>query len=430
MPKVVIIGAGSGFGGKLSADILSREPLRDMVIALCDTNTDRLDKVANYVGRIIDAHHLPNKIIRDSDRCKLLEGADFVVTSVSVGGWAYWGKPYADDIHIPAKYGVDQWIGDTIGPGGVFRFLRTAPVHLDFCRDIEKLCPNALLLNYTNPMAMLTWLHYAGSSVKNVGLCHSVQGTIKRLAEFIKLPHEEISYLVAGINHQSWVLDIRHKGRDVYPLIRKAIDEPECYARENIRFEIMRHFGYFPTESSGHNSEYVPYFRKSQKERDKYGLKTRVVANAPGNVREWQKDTGVSDDLPAGALVRSHEFASGIIEGVLTHQPFHFNGNVRNDGLITNLPAACCVEVPCHADAQGIHASHVGALPTQCAAINRSNIALQELAVEAFFKRDKEAAFHAVAMDPLTAAVIDLDDIRRMFNEMWESQKHLLKYFD
>ena len=429
MAKIVIIGAGSGFGGKLSVDILSRESLRDSVIALCDIDAERLREVAQYVQWTIEYHKLPTKVVYDTDRMKLLPQADFVVTSISVGGRAYWGKPYADDIHIPAKYGVDQWVGDTIGPGGVFRFLRTAPVHLEICRDIEDFCPHALLLNYTNPMAMLTWLHGAASSVRNVGLCHSVQGTVKRLAEFIKLPAEEISYRVAGINHQSWVLEFRHKGKDAYHLIRKAMDDPECYARENIRFEIMRHFGYFPTESSGHNSEYVPYFRKTQKERDKFHLKTRLVEGVPKE-REWEKDTGVEGEQPVGKMVRSHEFASGIVEGVVTNRPFHFNGNVMNTGLIANLPEGCCVEVPCHADTQGVHACHVGALPTQCAAVNRSNIAVQELAVHAFLRRDKEAAFHAVAMDPLTAAVLDLDDIRRMFNEMWKAQRHLLTHFD
>jgi len=429
MIKVVIIGAGSGFGGKLSVDILSREPLRDSVIALCDIDAGRLAEVAGYVQRTIDRHSLPAKVICDTDRMKLLPSADFVVTSVAVGGRAYWGRPYADDIQIPAKYGVDQWIGDTTGPGGVFRFLRTAPVQLQFCRDIEDFCPHALLLNYTNPMAMLTWLHCAASSVRNVGLCHSVQGTIRRLSEFAGLAQEEISYLVAGVNHQSWVLEFRHKGKDAYHLIRKAMSDPECYARENIRFEIMRHFGYFPTESSGHNSEYLPYFRRTQKERDKFHLRSRVVGEVPKE-REWEKDAGVDGGQPLGALVRSHEFASGIMEGVVTNRPFHFNGNVMNAGLIANLPEGCCVEVPCYADAGGIHASHVGALPAQCAGINRMSIAVQELAVKAFLNRDKEAAFHAVAMDPLTMSVADLDDIRRMFDEMWEAQKHLLKHFE
>jgi alpha-galactosidase len=428
MTKVVIIGAGSGFGSRLSIDILSREPLRDATIGLVDINAERLEAVARYIRRVIEANDLPALVETSLDRTDLLPGADAVITSVSVGGGAYWGWPFAPEIEIPRRYGVDQQVGDTIGPGGVFRFLRTGPVQLAFCRDVARLCPDALVINYTNPMAMLTWLHSVGSGVANVGLCHSVQGTAHRLADFIGVPREEVDYWVAGINHQAWFLRFEQAGKDLYPRLRQAMDDPEIYEKERVRWEMMRHFGYFVTESSGHNSEYVPYFRRTEALRETYGLHTREVAMEPRE-REWMKDTGV-DDAGKLELIRSHEYASGIIEAMVTDEPFRFNGSVMNHGLIDNLPGGSCVEVPCIADRLGVHPCRVGALPPQCAALNASNIAVQELAVKAVLERDREAAFHAVALDPLTAATVGLDDIRTMFEEMWEAEGDLLSWMN
>jgi len=425
MPKIVIIGAGSGFGGRLSLDILSRAPLRESTICLCDIDPVKLRLTTRFVRRLIEKHRLPAKVVANVDRTKLLPGADFVVTSVSVGGPAYYCRPYADEIHIPQKYGIDQAVGDTLGPGGIFRFLRTGPVQLAFCKDIERLCPNALLLNYTNPMAMLTWLHSAGSSVRNVGLCHSVQGSTWELAHYIGVPYEEVTYWVAGINHQSWVLEFKHKGKDAYPLIRKAMENPEIYKKDVIRFEILKHFGFFVTESSPHNSEYLPYFRKNPELMAHFGLGSRKVSLEPPQPRKW-----LGKNEPVPDLVASHEYASGIMEAVVTNIPFRFNGNVINHGLITNLPEGCCVEVPCMVDRHGVNPCHVGNLPPQCAAINRSNIAVQELAVQAVLNRDREAAFHALALDPLTSAVLPLHKIREMFEEMWAAERHLLKYFE
>jgi len=429
MAKIVIIGAGSGFGGRLSIDILSREPLQDSTICLCDINAEGLEQVAGYVQRTIDANELPARVVASTDREELLGGADFVVTSVSVGGGAYWGYPFAHEKGIPLKYGIDQSVADTIGPGGVFRFLRTAPTQLEFCRDMERLCPDALLLNHTNPMSMLTWVHSAASSVRNVGLCHSVQGTSKQLAKAIGAPYEEVTYWVAGINHQAWFLEFRHNGEDAYPRLREAMEEAETFAGDAVRFEMMRQFGWFVTESSHHMSEYVPYFRRTRELRDRYGLKTRPVSMEPPRKRAWMKDTGVGD-APVGRLVRSHEYTTGIMEAMVTNTPYCFNGNVMNDGLVTNLPDGCCVEVPCLVDALGVHPCHVGDLPPQCAAINRSNIAVHELAARAILDRDREAAFHAVALDPLTAAVAGLREIREMFDEMWEAERELLTWFD
>jgi len=433
MPKIVIIGAGSGFGSRLSIDILSREPLQDSCIALCDVDAGRLTQVEDYVQRAIDGHHLPATCVSSTDREELLPGADFVVTAVSIGGAAYWGEPYASEIGIPLEYGLDQSVADTVGVGGVFRFLRTGAEHLQFCKDMEKHCPRALMLNYTNPMAMLTWLHSVETSIRNVGLCHSVQGTVMKLAAAVGVPCEEVCHLVAGINHQSWVLELTRQGQDLYPLLWEAIETHESFSQDLVRVEMMRQFGYFPTESTRHNSEYLPYFRRTPELRAQYGLGEREpVPMEQRNQRVWARDTGVDDDDEAAALPelrRSHEYASQIIESVATDQPYCINGNVMNEGSITNLPRQCCVEVPCLVDGTGVHACHVGDLPPQCAALNQSNIAVEELAVRAFIDRDREAAFHACALDPLTASVLPLPEIREMFERLWEAEGDRLSHF-
>ncbi len=428
--KIVIIGAGSGFGGRLSADILATPALRDALIALCDIDAERLGKVHRHVQRLIERHRLPAVCVADTDRNALLPGADCVVTAVSVGGAAYWGEPYSSEILIPRKYGVEQYVADTVGPGGVFRFLRTAPTQLQFCLDMERHCPEALLLNYTNPMAMLTWLHTAGSSVRNVGLCHSVQSTTKKLAGALGVPWEEMSWLVAGINHQAWVLRLRHRGEDLYPRLRAIAADHKDFAEDRVRVELMRQFGFFVTESTPHNSEYLPYFRRTRELRERYGLaETSVRSTAPERARDWEKDSGVAG-AEAGGLVRSHEYASSIIEAWRTNKPYLFNGNVMNRGAIANLPDNCCVEVPCVVDQSGVRPCQTGALPTACAALNRTNVNVQELAVEAVLRRDREAAFHAVALDPLTAAVVPLGRIREMFEELWAAEGDRLAYFD
>ncbi len=436
MAKIVIIGAGSGFGGRLSIDILSRKPLQDSTIALCDIDPKKLDPVTRYVKRAVRGHKLPAKVKSSVDRRKLLRGADFVVTSISVGGKAYHSPLHNLERGIPAKYGVLQSVADTIGVGGVFRFLRSAPDQYAFCKDIERYCPDAIMLNYTNPMAMLTWMHSEGSKVRNVGLCHSVQHTIEQLADYTNLPHDEISYWVAGINHISWVLEFRHKGKDAYPLLRKAMNDPEIYKRDMVRFELMKHFGYFPTESSGHNSEYVPYFRHNQtmlrqfrlvRPKKHRQLQLKKVRNRRREILRTYKD---ESKAPIPELRQSVEYASGIMEAVTTDAPFRFNGNVMNSGSITNLPDNCCVEVPCLVDAEGIHPCYVGDIPPQLAHINRSNIAVQELAVRAFLDRDKDAAFHACALDPLTSAMLPLHKIREMFEELWNAERKYLRYFD
>ncbi len=432
MVKIVLIGAGSHFGIRLSLDVLASDAFDGVHIALCDINEERLAKVHGAVKRAIEGHGLNATVSASTDRHELLPGADVVVTSVSIGGGAYFGEPYASEVGIPLQYGISQTVADTIGPGGVFRFLRTGPTHLQFCLDMEQHCPDALLLNYTNPMCMLTWLHSVGSSIRNVGLCHSVQGTTKQIANWLKIPYDEVSYLVAGINHQAWLLKYRHKGEDMYPRMMAEAPTNEGFQKDSVRTEMMQHFGYFVTESTRHNSEYLPYFRHDREQSESYGIPWEREVRMDAPVRPmWAGDTGaVEGEEGIPPLTRSHEYASRIVEAFMTNEPFVFNGNVMNNGLITNLPAVCCVEVPVVVDSEGFHACHIGALPSQCAALNRTNVNVQELAVEAVLHKDREAAYHAVALDPLTAAILPLKQIRAMFEEMWAAEGDRLDYYN
>jgi len=278
---------------------------------------------------------------------------------------------------------------------------------------------------------MLSWLHCVESDMKYAGLCHGVQGTTKELATLLDVPYEEVSFVAAGINHLAWILEFRRGKEDLYPRLRALLSQPEKTAGEEVRFEIMKYFGYFCTESNRHDSEYMPYFRRTPELMAHYKLKPREVPDTP-RAREWLQDSGMGADESAwfNQLRRSHEYTSYIIEALVTNQPYAFNGNVINTGLITNLPHGCCVEVPCLVDARGIHPTHIGALPPQCAALDRSNVAVHELAVQAVRTRDREAAFLACALDPNAAAILPLWKLRRMFDELWKAEEHLLKWFD
>jgi len=425
--KAVIIGAGSGFGSRLSVDILSREPLQDSTIALCDIDAKKLDTVQRYVQKVIDGNNLPAKLIASTDRKRVLRNADFVVIAVSIGGPAYYDHPYEAEMGIPRKYGIQQTVGDTVGAGGVFRALRTGPELLAMAKDIERLAPNAIILNYTNPMAILTWLLNARTEIPAVGLCHSVQGTTKFLSKCIGVPYEEVGYWVAGINHMAWVLEFAHKGKDAYPRVWAAMKKRDIFKQQPVRFEIMKEFGYFVTESSRHMSEYVPWYQHDPK------LMRQFVMDSNGRKEKREKrlaEMGLrAEQADSIALHRSHEYASGIMEAVTTGTPMKFNGSVMNRGIISNLLEGCCVEVPCLTDRQGVHPCAVGALPPQCAALCRANIAVQELTVKAILERDREAAYHAVLVDPSVGAVLSLKKARKMFDEMWTSEGALLDYY-
>jgi alpha-galactosidase len=436
MTKVAFIGAGSfGFTRGLVRDLLTFPLLEDATIALMDINPERLDYIKRAVDRIVAEGHYPAQVIATTDRVEALKGADAVICTILAGGVSVWRY----DIEIPKKYGVDTNVGDTRGPSGIFRALRTIPVMLGICRDMEKYCPNAILLNYTNPMAMLCRAMQRETSIQVSGLCHSVQGTAMMLAKWIGAPYEEITYVSAGINHQSWYTQYDWNGKDAYPLIREAMKRPEVYNEELVRNEMFLHLGYYVTESSGHNSEYNWWFRKRPDLIEKYcthgtgwnpGVYAYILDEYLRREDEWkgQIQKWLDDPAPLN-LARGHEYAAAIINAYKGGAPFKFNGNVPNTQLITNLPEGVCVEVPVYADKRGFNAVHVGALPPQCAALNNISVAVEEMAVEGCITGNPTMVYHAVAYDPLTAAVLSLAEIKQMVNEMLAQNKDYLPTF-
>jgi alpha-galactosidase len=437
MVKIVMIGAGSHvFTANLVGDFLSWPELRDGTITLVDIDEERLELIKAYTQRLVDQNGFKTKVEATSDRRKALEGADYVTLSIRVGGL----DANRLDIGIPAKYGIYQGIGDTVGPGGVFYGLRHIPVILEICRDIEEVCPDALLLNYTNPMAMITWAVNDHTRVRNIGLCHSVQGTSKELAAYLGAPLEEITYRVAGINHMAWFLELEWNGEDAYPLLREKFKDPGVYDRPDAhwaghdvaRVEIFKAFGYFVTESSQHMSEYVPYFRKRLELLERFRLNYRLDTFDDFAMRRAKAEEAMRSTLERGAeipLRRTTEYCTYIIHSIETGTPRRVNVNVRNTGLITNLPGGCVVEVPCLVDETGIHPTYVGDLPPQCAALDRTNINVQELGALAAVEKDKELAFQAILLDPLTSALLTIDETRRMVDEMFEAEARYLPGF-
>jgi alpha-galactosidase len=341
------------------------------------------------------------------------------------------------DIEIPMKYGVDQCIGDTLGPGGVFRALRTIPVMVSIVRDMEELCPNAYLLNYTNPMSMNCWAMYRESRIKLVGLCHSVQGTAALLAGIIGADMKEVDYWVAGINHQAWFLEFKWKGKDAYPLLREKMDDRKAWKMEEVRREMFRRLDYFVTESSGHNSEYVAWFRKRPDLLKKYCAEgdwaggSGFILKVQGARREHYEEE--LENIASGKepidYERSHEYGSYILNALETGEPFRINANVPNDGLITNLPDGSCVEVPVFVDRGGFHPAYVGDLPAHLAALNGIHVKVQQLAVEAALEGDRRKVFHAIALDPLTSAVCSLEEIQNIVDELFEAHRERLPQF-
>ena len=408
---------------------MSREPLQDSTIALCDTNAERLETVRSYVEKVKNSNGLSADVVASTDRSELLQDADFVVLSVAIGGPAYYGEPFESEMRIPAEYGVVQTVADTMGPGAVFRALRTAPVMLDMIEDINRLAPGSMILNYTNPMAILTWLFNEKAEVPIVGLCHGVQGNANRLAGMAGVPLEEVRYICAGINHMTWFTKFEHDGRDLLPeLTKRLVDESRSSDPYQFRGEIADVFGYYSTESDRHFPEYVPWFQNG--DRGLFEPHIERTRGIKGKRQHWYEDMGVAiDRADSVELIRSQEWASTIMEARTTGVPQVFSGNVMNAGIIANLPEDACVEVPCTVDGNGIHPHHVGKLPIQCAALCKSNIIMQELCVEAIRRRSKETAFQALLMDPITQANLTIDRARKMFDELWESEGDLLSAY-
>jgi alpha-galactosidase len=427
--KVVFIGAGSAFGSRVSVDILSREPLQDSTIALCDIDSSKLETVRKYVQKVIDGNNLSAKVITGTDRKELLKGADFVVLSVAIGGPAYYGEPFDSEMSIPARYGIRQTVADTMGPGAVFRALRSAAEMLDMIDDINRLAPEAVILNYTNPMAILTWVFNERFKGTVVGLCHGVQGNSKKLADLAGIPYEETRIVCAGINHMTWFTKFEHDGKDYLPLIhKKLVERTKGSDPYTFRGEIVEAFGYYPTESDRHFPEYVPWFQNG--DRTLFEPHIAITMNVKNKRHSWFEDMGIkADSMDTIELIRSHEWASGIMEAMVTNVPAVFSGNVMNKDYITNLPNPSCVEIPCTADGNGIHPHYVGDIPIQCAALCKSNIIMQELMVHAILNKSKEAAYHALLMDPITQANLTIKKTKELFEEMWKKEKNLLSIY-
>jgi alpha-galactosidase len=432
--KIAMIGAGSVvFCKTLLHDILATPALADSQIALMSPTEPKLRRMESFAQRMVRDNGLGAKVYATLDRRQAIRDADFVVVMIQVGGV----EAFRIDYEIPMKYGVDQCIGDSLGPGGVFRGLRTVPVLVDIARDMEELAkPSAIMLQYANPMAANCLALGRATDVSFVGLCHGVQTTLDLIAGYCGVPKEEISYTCGGINHMDWFLRLEHRGRDLYPMLRQRFEKPEYYKNEKVRGEVLRHFGYFMTESTGHLSEYLPWFRKNRKALELYCDEPAFGGESGAYYHYCQAlaaKYAQHDPLEYESTKidrRSVEYCSYIMEAVLTGRPFRFMGNVRNDGYISNLPAGCCVEVPTFADDVGLHPTTIGELPPQCAAACLTNINVQTLAGLAALEADPEYIVHAVALDPLTGAVLTLKEIRDLCSEMLEAQRKWLPQFE
>lgn len=462
MAKITFIGAGSTvFAKNLLGDILSYRELQDSTISLFDIDPERLRTSEVVAHKIADYFGAKPKIEATMDRCAALKDADYAISMIQVGGY----KPSTViDFEIPKKYGLRQTIADTLGIGGIMRGLRTIPVLLSMCRDMEEVCPDVTFLQYVNPMAMNCWAISRASSIKTVGLCHSVQGTAEQLAKDLDIPIKEINYICGGINHMAFYLRFERDGEDLYPRLR-AVAEAGTFGRryrklaDKVRYEIFKRTGYFVTESSEHFSEYVPWFIKPNRpdlieqfeipldeyitrcevqitgwefmrqklehpERDvkeEFVAAMRAVGVTPAQMKPLVKQLESLNEIK-----RSHEYGSGIIHSMETGNPRVVYGNVPNTGLIDNLPQGCCVEVPCLVDKSGLQPTKLGALPPHLAAMMRTNVNVQELTVEAALTGKREHIYHAAMLDPHTAAELDLDQIWHLVDDLIEAHGSML----
>ncbi len=465
MPKITFLGAGSTvFAKNLLGDILSFPELAGSTISLMDIDPERLhttELVAARVAKAVGAHPV---IEATHDRRRALDGADYAISMFQIGGY----RPgTVVDFEIPKKYGLRQTIADTLGIGGIMRALRTIPVLLDAAHDMESVCPDVTFLNYVNPMAMNMWALNRGSKIKNIGLCHSVQGTAWQLANNIGVPFEEVNYLCAGINHMAFYLKFERKTaegvEDLYPRIHQVIPEGLVPEWNRVRFEVLKRTGYFVTESSEHFSEYVPWFIKRDRPDliEKFNVPIdEYIRRCEVQLAGWEttKATVENPDVPideeavrrkllaAGAndgdvastihstlnfdeIAQSHEYGSYIIHSLETGIPRVVYGNVANHGLIENLPQGCTVEVPCLVDKNGIQPTRIGSLPPQLAALIQTNVNVQSLTVEAALTGKREHIYHAAMLDPHTAAELDLDQIWALVDDLLEAHKDWLPEF-
>lgn len=422
MDKMTFIGAGSVvFAKNVLGDCMLVPSLQSFEFALYDIDAERLKDAERMLVHLIGKLGSGCSVKAYADRREALRGAKYVINTIQVGGY---DPCTITDFEVPAKYGLRQTIADTVGIGGIFRNLRTIPVMLDIARDIEEVCPEAWFFNYTNPMAVLTNVMNTYGGVKTVGLCHSVQVCAPRLLKQLGMEPEGVQWKIAGINHMAWLLEVTRHGEDLYPEIKRRAAEKQQEAHsDKVRFELMRRFGYYVTESSEHNAEYHPYFiKRSYPELiERYGIPLdEYPRRCVWAIERWKT---MRTELIGNAELshtRSHEYISYLLDAMETDTPFKFGGNVMNTGLIPNLPEEACVEVACIADGSGITPTYAGKLPPQCAALNRTNINTQLLTIEAAMTRKKEAIYQAALLDPHTAAELSIDDIVAMCDEMIE----------
>ncbi|MHA7097272.1 alpha-glucosidase/alpha-galactosidase [Priestia megaterium] len=432
MSKITFIGAGSTvFAKNILGDCMFVPALAGFEFALYDIDAERLRDSENMLNNLKENYKVNITVKAYLNRREALTGAKYVINAIQVGGY----KPSTViDFEIPKKYGLRQTIGDTVGIGGIFRSLRTIPVLFDFAKDIEEVCPDALFLNYTNPMATLTGAMLRYTNVKTVGLCHSVQVCTKDLFDSLGMDHEGIQEKIAGINHMAWLLEVKRDGQDLYPEIKRlAKENQKTKHHDMVRFELMDKFGYYITESSEHNAEYHPYFIKHKYPNlvDQFNIPLdEYPRRCEEQISNWESMREEMVNNSQLTHTRSHEYGSRIIEAIETNVPFKFAGNVLNTGgLISNLPTKACVEVPCVVDRSGIMPTYVGDLPEQLAALNRTNINTQLLTIEAAVTRKREHIYQAAMLDPHTNAELSMDDIIRMCDDLIEAHGEWLPDF-
>ena len=436
MRKFTFIGAGSlDFTRDLVRDLMTYPAFDDCELMLMDINEKRLSYAKQGIERIVKAggHHAVVKAT--TDRREALRDADGVLITILQGGVEVWRH----DIEIPKKYGVDICVGDTRGPSGIFRFLRTAPVLLSIIRDVEELCPNAIVLNYTNPMAMLVSYLQSQTKVSVTGLCHSVQGTAEMLAGWLGVKPHELDYRCVGINHQAFYLELEHEGKDMYPQLFEALERPEVANEEPVRNEMFRYLRYYPTESSGHNSEYNAWFRKRPDLIEKYcthgtgwnpGEHAYILNEYLGREDTWENEYREWLENGEVELERGEEYAANIFNAIYgDHTPYPFNANLRNHGDVTNLDEGACVEVPVIADKDGIHVTGTHTLPQHLAVLVANSAKIEELAVRAAIEGDPQKVFQAILFDPLTSSVCSMEEIHNMVQEMLDKNAPYLGYF-
>lgn len=435
MAKIVFIGAGSGFGAKSFVDIMSFEELRDSEIVLVDVNPNHLAPVEAYARKVVAHYGAPTKVTTSPNwRGGVLDGADFVMTSFAQGGPAYQGVPFHYEISIPNAYGIYQGVGDTAGIGGVFRALRCAPELVAIGKDMEARCPGAYMLNYVNPMSMLTRIvNLACPGIRMLGLCHNIQYGIRDLARWLGCSHKALRYEAAGVNHMDWFLRLEYlDGRDAYPDLLKAVEANEqIYRSRAVQFELLKHFGYFTTESARHCAEYLPYFMPREADRESVFVTLRETSPEVDTTSpRWSKDSDLMQQLDGRkplALDRGFEYGIHIMHAMQTDNVYRMHLNVMNDGCIENFTDDTCVEVCCTADRTGIHPHRVGRLPVALAALCRGIADMQTLASDAYLEKDMRKAMQACLIDPTAAASATPARIRACFNELLEAERPWLE---